>query len=154
MNKTLIAYFSCSGRTKSVAHEIAKIIDGDLFEIVPVELYNSEDLDWTNDNSRTSIEMKDENCRPQIKNLPNNIFEYDKIYLGFPVWWYREPSIIDTFIEQNDLVGKEIYIFVTSGSSTYEGSLKHLKEKYTDLNFVDGRTLNNASENEIKKWIK
>lgn len=154
MNRVLVAYFSCGGRTKDVACKIAKIVNGDLFEIVPVDLYTHLDLDWTNDNSRSSIEMKDENSRPQIKKLPDNIYEYDKVYLGFPVWWYKEPSIIDTFIEQNDLEGKEIYIFVTSGSSSYEGSLKHLKEKYKNLNFVDGRTLNNVSEDEIAKWVK
>ena len=153
MNKTLITYFSCSGRTKSVAEKIAEISRGDLFEIVPVQEYTSEDLDWTNDNSRTSVEMKNEDSRPQIKNKIDNISEYNKIYLGFPVWWYREPSIIDTFIESYNLEGKEIYVFVTSGSSTYEGSLKHLKEKYNNLNFVCGKTLNHADETELINWI-
>lgn len=149
MNKTLITYFSCSGRTKSVAEKIAEISRGDLFEIVPVQEYTSEDLDWTNDNSRTSVEMKNEDSRPQIKNKIDNISEYNKIYLGFPVWWYREPSIIDTFIESYNLEGKQIYVFVTSGSSTYEGSLKHLKEKYNNLNFVSGKTLNHVDETEL-----
>lgn len=153
MNKTLITYFSCSGRTKSVAEKIAEISRGDLFEIVPVQEYTSEDLDWTNDNSRTSVEMKNEDSRPQIKNKIDNISEYNKIYLGFPVWWYREPSIIDTFIESYNLEGKQIYVFVTSGSSTYEGSLKHLKEKYNNLNFVSGKTLNHANETELINWI-
>ena len=154
MNKTLITYFSCSGRTKSVAEKIAEISGGDLFEIVPVQEYTSEDLDWTNDNSRTSVEMKNEDSRPQIKNKIDNISEYNKIYLGFPVWWYREPSIIDTFIESYNLEGKEIFIFVTSGSSTYEGSLKHLKEKYNNLNFVSGKTLNHVDESELTNWAK
>ncbi len=149
MNKTLITYFSCSGRTKSVAEKIAEISRGDLFEIVPVQEYTSEDLNWTNDNSRTSVEMKNEDSRPQIKNKIDNISEYNKIYLGFPVWWYREPSIIDTFIESYNLEGKQIYVFVTSGSSTYEGSLKHLKEKYINLNFVSGKTLNHVDETEL-----
>lgn len=154
MNKTLITYFSCSGRTKSVAEKIAEISGGDLFEIVPVQEYTSEDLDWTNDNSRTSVEMKNEDSRPQIKNKIDNISEYNKIYLGFPVWWYREPSIIDTFIESYNLEGKEIFVFVTSGSSTYEGSLKHLKEKYNNLNFVSGKTLNHVDESELTNWVK
>lgn len=154
MNKTLITYFSCSGRTKSAAEKIAEISEGDLFEIVPVQEYTSEDLDWTNDNSRTSVEMKNEDSRPQIKNKIDNISEYNKIYLGFPVWWYREPSIIDTFIESYNLEGKEIFIFVTSGSSTYEGSLKHLKEKYNNLNFVSGKTLNHVDESELTNWVK
>lgn len=154
MNKTLITYFSCSGRTKEVAKKITEITGGDLFEIVPVQEYNDEDLDWTNDNSRTSIEMKDENSRPEIKNKIDNMNEYNKIYLGFPVWWYREPSIIDTFIESYNLENKDIYVFVTSGSSTYEGSLKHLKEKYNNLNFVSGKTLNHIDDSEILNWVK
>ena len=128
MNKLLICYFSATGTTKRVAEKLGEILNGDLFEIEPVNKYTNDDLDWTNKQSRSTLEMKDESSRPEVKGKVNNIEEYNKVIIGFPVWWYREPSIIDTFIEENDLKGKDIYVYVTSGGSTYEGSLKHLKE--------------------------
>ena len=154
MDKLLICYFSATGTTKRVAEKLSEILNGDLFEIEPVNKYTSEDLDWTNKQSRSTLEMKDESSRPEVKGKVNNIEEYNKVVIGFPVWWYREPSIIDTFIEENDLKGKDIYVYVTSGGSTYEGSLKHLKEMYSELNFVSGKTLNHIDENEIREWIK
>lgn len=154
MDKLLICYFSATGTTKRVAEKLSEILNGDLFEIEPVNKYTSEDLDWTNKQSRSTLEMKDESSRPEVKGRVNNIEEYNKVVIGFPVWWYREPSIIDTFIEENDLKGKDIYVYVTSGGSTYEGSLKHLKEMYSELNFVSGKTLNHIDENEIREWIK
>lgn len=154
MNKLLICYFSATGTTKRVAEKLDEILNGDLFEIEPVNKYTNEDLDWTNKQSRSTLEMKDESSRPEVKGKVNNIEEYNKVIIGFPVWWYREPSIIDTFIEENDLKGKDIYVYVTSGGSTYEGSLKHLKEMYSELNFVSGKTLNHIHENEIREWVK
>ena len=154
MDKLLICYFSATGTTKRVADELSEILNGDLFEIEPVNKYTSEDLDWTNKQSRSTLEMNDESSRPEVKGKVNNIEEYNKVVIGFPVWWYREPSIIDTFIEENDLKGKDIYVYVTSGGSTYDGSLKHLKEMYGELNFVSGKTLNHIDENEIREWIK
>lgn len=154
MNKSLICYFSATGTTKRVAEEIARVVNGDLFEIEPTEKYTSQDLDWTNKQSRSSIEMADENSRPSIKERVQNIDNYNKVIIGFPVWWYKEPTIIDTFIEENNLENKEVYVFVTSGGSSVEGSLNHLKEKYNNINFVNGKTLNHINENEIKEWIK
>ena len=154
MNKSLICYFSATGTTKRKAEELSEIINADLFEIEPVKKYTSEDLDWTNEESRTTIEKNDESIRPGIKSKVNNINEYTKIIIGFPVWWYKEPSIIDTFIEENDLSNKEIYVYVTSGGSTVDGSFNHLKEKYRNLNFVSGKTLNSINKNEILDWIK
>lgn len=154
MNKLLICYFSATGTTKRVAEKLGEILNGDLFKIEPVNKYTNDDLDWTNKQSRSTLEMKDESSRPEVKGKVNNIEEYNKVIIGFPVWWYREPSIIDTFIEENDLKGKDIYVYVTSGGSTYEGSLKHLKEMYSELNFVSGKTLNHIDENEIRKWVK
>ena len=154
MNKNLICYFSCSGVTKAVSEKLAPIVNADLFEIVPVNAYTDEDLDWTNKNSRSTIEMNDEKCRPEIKNKIGSTEAYEKIIIGFPVWWYREPSIIDTFIEENDLTGKDIYVFVTSGSSSSESSFESLKNKYLDLNFIGNIRLNqNFTEEEIKYWI-
>ena len=118
MRKVLVSYFSASGVTKRVAEKIAKAINGDLFEIEPTQKYTSEDLDWTNKQSRSSIEMQDKTFRPQILNKVSNIIEYDTVVLGFPVWWYTAPTIINTFIEENNLKEKNIYIFVTSGGSS------------------------------------
>ena len=154
MNKTIVCYFSATGTTKKTSEALSKILESDLFEIEPKEKYTNEDLDWNNKNSRTTIEMENENTRPEIKEKIKNINEYDNIIIGFPIWWYQEPRIIDTFIEENDLNNKNIYVFATSGGSTIEKSLNHLKEKYPSLNFVNGKTLNQIDEEEIKNWIK
>ena len=155
MRKILICYFSASGITERIAKNIANILDGDLFHIEPIEDYTEEDLNWRNDNSRTSIEMKDISSRPKIKNKIDNINQYDKVIIGFPVWWYTAPRIINSFIEENDLTDKDVYTFVTSGGSSHAGSLKDLKDKYTSINFISGKTLNgNISSSEIIDWIK
>ena len=154
MNRKLICYFSCSGNTKKVAENIKEIVDGDLFEIEPVDLYTEEDLDWTNDNSRSSLEMKDKNCRPKIKNKLENLEYYDTIILGFPIWWYTYPSIISTFLEENDLSGKKIYVYATSGSSTIDSAYNNLVTNYPNLNFVSGLRLTPNSINELDDWLK
>ncbi len=154
MDKSVICYFSATGTTKRIAEELSKILNGDLFEIEPVQKYTSEDLDWTNKQSRSTIEMEDENSRPEVKNKLENISDYKNVIIGFPVWWYKEPTIIDTFIEENDLTNKNVYVYVTSGGSTVAGSLKHMKEKYPNINFVSGKTLNRIDEEEIKGWLE
>lgn len=155
MNNKLIVYFSASGTTKIVSEKLSNIIGADLFEIVPKEKYTNADLDWTNKESRSSVEMQDKNSRPEILNKLDNIDKYDTIILGFPVWWYTAPTIINTFIEDNDLTNKKIYIFVTSGGSSSEGSYNDLKNKYIDLDFVSHKRLNtNLNIDEIKGWIE
>ena len=136
MNKKLVAYFSASGVTKAVAQRISNLIDADLFEIEPQTPYTEEDLDWTNNNSRSSVEMNDRSFRPPIKNKVSNLDTFDKVFIGFPVWWYTAPTIINTFIEENDLSGKDICVFVTSGSSSVDSSFNDLKNKYNNLNFL------------------
>ena len=154
MNKTLISYFSATGTTRDVALKIAEVIKADVFEIEATDKYTSADLDWTNKSSRSSVEMADESSRPSIKDKINNISDYNNIVIGFPVWWYREPSIIDTFIEENDLSNKNVYVFVTSGGSTVDGSFDSLKKKYPSINFISGKRLGlNVSEDEILNWI-
>ena len=153
MNKKIVCYFSATGTTKNVAEKLSKIIDSDLFEIEPSVLYTSADLDWNDKESRTTKEQSDESSRPGVKSKLNNISEYKTVILGFPVWWYKEPAIIDTFIDENDLTGKDVYIFVTSGGSTFAGSLKHLKEKDNNINFISGKTLNRVDIEEIKSWL-
>lgn len=155
MSKVLVSYFSASGVTKRVAEKIAKAINGDLFEIEPTQKYTSEDLDWTNKQSRSSIEMEDKTFRPQILNKVLNITEYNTVVLGFPVWWYTAPRIINTFIEENNLEGKDIYIFVTSGSSGSEGSFRDLKNTYKNLNFISNKRFSGRETDEdYINWIK
>ncbi len=153
MSKILVSYFSASGNTKRVAENMAKAVGGDIFEIVPKEKYTKDDLDWMNDKSRSSIEMK-ENVKPEIENTISNIDDYDTICLGFPIWWYKEPTIIDKFLEENDMTGKNIYVFVTSGSSSIDSTYKSLKNNFPDLNFVDGKRFTGSeTEDEVKAWI-
>ena len=153
MSKILVSYFSASGNTEKVAEKIANVIGGDLFEIKPKEKYTKDDLDWMNDKSRSSIEMK-ENVKPEIEKTISNIDDYDTICLGFPIWWYKEPTIIDKFLEENDMTGKNIYVFVTSGSSSIDSTYKSLKNNFPDLNFVDGKRFTGSeTEDEVKAWI-
>ncbi len=152
MKKILVCCFSASGTTKKVAERFAKVVDGDLFEIKPKIEYTSADLDWTNKQSRSSIEMST-NAKVEIESLAP-ISDYDTICLAFPIWWYKEPVIIDSFLEENDLTGKEIYIFVTSGSSSSEGALTSLKERFPNLSFVSSKRFMGAeSEDEYISWI-
>jgi len=155
MNKILVSYFSASGVTRRVAEKISAAIKGDLFEIEPVNHYTDEDLDWTNKESRSTLEMQDKSSRPGIKNKVNNLNDYDTVIIGFPVWWYTAPTIINTFIEENDLTNKKVYIFVTSGSSSFAGSLKDLRNTYPNIDFVDGkRFTGNETIDDITSWIK
>ena len=154
MDRKLICYFSCSGNTKKVAENIKTIMGGDLFEIEPVDEYTEEDLDWTNDNSRSSIEMKDKNSRPKIQNKLENLEFYDTIILGFPILWYTYQSIISTFLVDNDLSGKKIYVYATSGSSTIDSAYNNLVTNYPNLNFVSGLRLTPNSTNELDDWLK
>ena len=152
--KTLVTYFSASGTTKRVAETIATTINGDLFEIEPKVPYTDADLNWMNKKSRSSVEMADKSSRPEIKNKVENLNDYNRVIIGFPVWWYTAPTIINTFIDENDLSGKEIYIFVTSGGSSFGGSLKDLKNSYSELNFVSGIRFTKPKEEEILEWLE
>lgn len=154
MKKVLVSYFSASGVTKSVAEKVASAINGDLFEIEPVEKYTKEDLNWMNKKSRSSIEMN-ENIKPDILAKVSNLEDYDTICLAFPIWWYKEPTIIDKFLEENDMSGKDIYVFVTSGSSSIDSTYKSLKETFPNLNFVSGkRFTGRESSEDYANWIK
>ena len=154
MNNTLIAYFSASGVTKNVAEKIQKVVGGYLFEIEPVNPYTKEDLDWTNNSSRSSIEMNDLSFRPPVLKRVEDANRYERVLLGFPVWWYTAPTIINTFIEENDLTNKKIYVFVTSGSSSSEKSFNDLKNKYPNLNFIRSiRLTQSVTEEDIKNLL-
>lgn len=149
---TLVTYFSATGVTRKIAREISNNLNADIFEIIPKDRYTSEDLDWNDKNSRSSLEMKDSSSRPEILNKLGDIGKYDKVFIGFPVWWYTSPTIINTFIEENDLSGKDIYVFVTSGSSDSIESFNSLKEKYPNLNFVSSKRLNGVDD--VKNWLQ
>lgn len=153
MNKILVSYFSASGTTKRVAEKVANAVNGDLFEIEPREKYSDEDLDWMNKQSRSSVEMNN-NIKPEIVNTVSNLGEYDTICLAFPIWWYKAPTIIDKFLEENNMDGKKIYVFVTSGSSTIDSTYKSLQNNFPNLNFVSGkRFTGNESETDYKAWL-
>ncbi len=153
MSKILISYFSASGTTKRVAEKVATAINGDLFEIEPKEKYTDADLDWTNKQSRSSIEMTND-VKPEILNKVSNLEEYDTVCLAFPIWWYKEPTIIDKFLEENNMEGKKIYVFVTSGSSPIDSTYKSLQSNYPNLNFISGkRFTGNEAEEDYKSWI-
>ena len=154
MDKVLICYFSATGITKNVSEKIADTIGADLFEIEPVVKYTGADLDWHDKQSRSSIEMEDKTSRPSIKNKIGNLGKYSKIIIGFPVWWYTAPTIINTFIEENNLIDKDIYVFVTSGSSGYEESFNNLRNAYPNLRFIKGiRFSTDLSSEKINNFI-
>ena len=143
MSKKLVAYFSASGVTKKVALRLAQEELAELFEICPKIEYTSADLNWMDDNSRSSLEMKAQGCRPEILNKLDNLDQYEIIYLGFPIWWYVEPRIIDTFLESYNFSKKQIVPFATSGGSGISNVVENLKAHYPELDFADGRLLNN-----------
>ena len=127
MSKILVAYFSASGTTAKVAEKVAKATGGDLFEIVPKQRYSEADLDWRNAKSRSSVEMKDKKFRPAVSSKVADMSAYDTIYIGFPIWWYVAPTIINTFLEQYDLSGKTVNVFVCHGGSRASSTLSTIR---------------------------
>lgn len=127
MSKKLVAYFSATGITKKVAAKLADYIGADLHEIVPELPYTEADLNWMDKKSRSSIEMADKKFRPAIANKVEDISQYDVVYLGFPIWWYVAPTIINTFLESYDLTGKSVVLFATSGGSGFGNTVKELQ---------------------------
>lgn len=153
--KILVSYFSASGVTKKVSTQLADLLNADLEEIKPIQKYSNEDLDWQNSRSRSSLEMKDENSRPQIEKPIHDLSSYDVIFVGYPIWWYVEPRIVDTYLDNFNLDGKRIIAFATSGGSSIGGSIKHLKELYPSTKIEDGILLNHGiNEESIRKLIK
>ena len=154
MGKTLVAFFSASGVTARVAERLAKAAQADLFEISPKELYTERDLDWKNKNSRSSLEMKDPDCRPEIWSKVESMDEYDRVFVGYPIWWYREPSIIDTFMESYDFTSKTIIPFATSGGSGLGDSPENIRKLAPGARVLSGRRLfGSETEDDLKKWV-
>lgn len=152
MSSVLVAYFSASGVTKAVAEKIADENGYDIFEIVPEEIYTPADLDWTDKNSRSTVEMNDKEFRPPIAQTCD-VSGYDTVVIGFPVWWYTAPSIINTFIESADLEGKTIKPFCTSGGSGIDKCVNDLQATYPELDFAKGmRFMGDVTK--AKEWIE
>ena len=155
MSKILVAFFSVSGTTAKVSSKLASVLNADLHEILPKKPYSKEDLDWTNDNSRSTIEMKkDRSILPEILNTVKNMPQYDVIYLGFPIWWYVAPTIVNTFLEQYDLKGKKIIPFATSGGSGMGNTNKELQPSCVGAELLEGKRFSkDVSEKELKDWV-
>ena len=154
MSKKLVAFFSARGTTKKVAQMIAEEAKADLFEIEPKVPYTKLDLDWMNKKSRSSVEMSDKKFRPEISNPDAQVEKYDEIILGFPIWWYIAPTIINTFLEKYDFSGKKIVLFATSGGSGFGNTVSELKPSAPDAEIVECKVLNKATKQEIAEWIK
>ena len=151
--KVLVVYFSATGTTRQVAKQIAKIADADICEIAPAKPYSSADLDWTNKQSRSSVEMNNPKARPEIKAVQVDVSEYDYIFLGYPIWWDLAPRTVNSFIETADLTGKTVIPFATSGSSTIANSVAVLKQSYPNIKWQAGKLLNHVSEKEMETWV-
>ena len=142
MKKTLVAYFSATGTTKRAAEKLAKEKNADLFEIVPAQPYTAADLDWRDKESRSTLEMKDKSSRPAVSSKLENLDDYDTVWIGFPVWWYTAPTIVNTFIDSYDFSGKVLCVFATSGGSGVEGSAADLKKAYPQYQWGESKLFN------------
>ncbi|MCD7811319.1 MAG: NAD(P)H-dependent oxidoreductase [Ruminococcus sp.] len=155
MSKILVAYFSATGTTESTAKKLAEAANADIYEIKAQTPYTADDLNWRNDKSRSSVEMRDKSYRPQIADKNADIEAYDTIFLGFPIWWYVAPTIINTFLESYDFSGKKIILFATSGGSGFGQTAEELKKSVdSTCTIVSGRVLSSGiSAAELKKWV-
>ncbi len=154
MKKSLVAYFSASGITKELAKALAEVVNANLFEIKPSVPYTQADLDWTNKKSRSSLEMNNPNSRPEIANKVENIAQYDTVFIGFPIWWYVAPTIINTFLESYDFSGKTIIPFATSGGSEMGKTDEVLKKCCSeDTKWKPGKRFGNFDTTTLKNWI-
>lgn len=156
MSKKLVAYFSASGITAKVAEDLADAIGADIFEIRPEVPYTKADLNWMDKKSRSTIEMSDPTSRPAIAAKRDNMDEYDTIFVGFPIWWYIAPTIINTFLESYDFSGKTIILFATSGGSGFGKTVDNLKCSVSDSTVIkEGKLLNGRpSVSELQQWVE
>ena len=154
-NKSLVTYFSASGVTKKVAEKLAEAAGADLFEIKPEVAYTEADLNWMDKKSRSSIEMNDKSFRPAISEKCNNMEDYDVVYIGFPIWWYVAPTIINTFLESYDFSGKTIVLFATSGGSGFGDTVKGLRGSVSDTTVIkEGKLFNSGvSKDKLVSWV-
>ena len=156
MNKTLVAYFSASGETAKLAKTIAGVTGGDLFEIAPTQRYSAADLNWNDTKSRSTVEMNDEKSRPAILSHVENMAQYDTVFVGFPIWWYQAPRIIETFLESYDFAGKTVVAFATSGGSGLGKTESILKKCCpADTKWLPGKRMSSReSAASVRKWVE
>ena len=156
MKKTLVVYFSAQGNTKYVAENLANAINSDIYEIQPKVKYTDADLNWMDKQSRSTIEMADKSFRPEIIEDKFDIKQYDTIFLGFPIWWYIAPTIINTFLEKHDFSNKKIVLFATSGGSKFGKTIENLRVSLSDsTEIIEGGILNNTpSVEQLKTWAE
>ena len=152
--KVLVVYFSATGTTKSAAKKVKKATGGTLYQIKAADPYTSADLNYDNDNCRANVEQKGGTARPKIKGKVKNIKKYDVIFVGYPIWWGKEPMIIRTFLESYNLKGKKIVPFCTSGGSGISGSMKGIKASAKGAKVVKGKDLTDSSAKSVKNWTK
>lgn len=153
MSKTLVAFFSASGTTKKKAEIIAEGLGADIYEIQPKIPYTKADLNWMDKKSRSSVEMNDRKFRPELADTGANIDAYDTIVLGFPIWWYVAPTIINTFLENYDFTGKKIVLFATSGGSSFGNTVRELKPSAPGAEIVEGKIVNSKLKASVIKQI-
>ena len=154
MSKKLVAYFSASGITKKVAEMVADAADCDIYEITPKVAYTKADLNWMDKKSRSSVEMADKTIRPELADTNVDISGYDEILIGFPIWWYVAPTIINTFLEAHNFAGKKIILFATSGGSGFGNTVSELQPSAPGAQIVEGKLLNRATKQDINNWVK
>ena len=154
MSKILVAYFSASGVTAKAAKALASASGADLFEIVPETPYTKADLNWMDKQSRSSVEMADQSSRPTIASRVDNMEQYNTVFVGYPIWWYVAPTIINTFLEKYDFSGKKIILFATSGGSGFGNTVSELQPSAPNAQIVEGKLLNRMRKQEISEWVK
>lgn len=153
MANTLVAYFSASGITKKKAEKLASAAKADIYEIKPVVPYTKADLNWMDKKSRSSVEMGNKSFRPEIVKEILNLADYDMILLGFPIWWYVAPTIINTFLESYDFSGKKIVLFATSGGSGFGNTVAELKSSAPGAEILEGKVLNRVSDKQLEAFV-
>jgi len=154
MSNILVAYFSASGTTAAAAGKVAAALHADIFRIEPAVPYTKADLNWMDQSSRSSVEMNNKAFRPKIVKKPLDLTGYDTVLVGFPIWWYVAPTIINTFLESYDFSGKKIVLFATSGGSSFGNTVKELRASAPNAVIAEGKLLNRASEKQIADWVK
>ena len=154
MSKKLVAYFSASGVTEKMAKTLAEVTGADFFEIQPAVPYTTADLDWMNKKSRSSVEMSNPDSRPEIGNKIPDMGQYDTVFVGFPIWWYVAPTIINTFLESYDFTGKKIATFATSGGSGMGKTDSILKKCAPNADWKEGKRFGSADKNALKAWAE
>lgn len=154
MKRSIVVYFSATGTTEGVARRLATVAHADIIAIEPVQPYTSADLDWTNNQSRSTLEMKNPKSRPAIKTPKKSLDAYDVVFIGYPIWWDLAPTVVNTFIESQQLEGKMVVPFATSGGSSISNSAAQLKKQYPNIKWREGKQLNAPSDKELAQWVE